>query len=129
MTEGESVMVAIRVRPPNEREEVLAKQRDYPYASCVRIQKQAKGCYISTHDFQTKEESKPFEMDFGFAGTEITQEEIFNDVGLPLVQAALSGKNVCLFAYGQTGSGKTHTMIGNAALCPQCRHSNPSACT
>ncbi|CAN6227711.1 unnamed protein product [Urochloa humidicola] len=41
-----------------------------------------------------------------------TQEDIFNMVGLPLVENCLSGFNSSIFAYGQTGSGKTYTMWG-----------------
>ncbi|XP_078433175.1 kinesin-like protein KIN-12B [Wolffia australiana] len=41
-----------------------------------------------------------------------TQEEVFQLVGIPLVENCLSGFNSSIFAYGQTGSGKTHTMWG-----------------
>ena len=43
---------------------------------------------------------------------EARQEEIFQDVALPAVTAALDGFNGTIFAYGQTGSGKTFTMTG-----------------
>ena len=38
--------------------------------------------------------------------------EVFQRVGLPLVEDLLEGKNGLLFTYGVTGSGKTHTMQG-----------------
>jgi kinesin family protein 14 len=41
------------------------------------------------------------------------QETVFNCIGLPLVQNAFEGYNVCLFAYGQTGSGKSYSMMGS----------------
>lgn len=41
-----------------------------------------------------------------------TQEDIFQLVGLPLVENCLAGFNSSIFAYGQTGSGKTYTMWG-----------------
>lgn len=41
-----------------------------------------------------------------------SQEIIFNNMVLPLVQNAFEGYNVCLFAYGQTGSGKSYSMMG-----------------
>jgi hypothetical protein len=41
-----------------------------------------------------------------------TQEDVYTSVGIPAVDAVLSGRNSCIFAYGQTGSGKTHTMMG-----------------
>ncbi|XP_047317560.1 kinesin-like protein KIN-12F [Impatiens glandulifera] len=40
------------------------------------------------------------------------QEEMFNLVGVPLVNDALAGYNTSVLAYGQTGSGKTYTMWG-----------------
>ena len=42
-----------------------------------------------------------------------TQANVFDTVGLPLVQDLLIGKNGLLFTYGVTGSGKTHTMQGS----------------
>jgi len=59
-------------------------------------------------------DSKPPEQ-FTFdwvAGPEIEQEGIFEKVGKPIAEAALSGYNGSIFAYGQTGSGKTHTIQG-----------------
>ncbi|KAH0460878.1 hypothetical protein IEQ34_008453 [Dendrobium chrysotoxum] len=41
-----------------------------------------------------------------------TQEDIFQLVGVPLVENCLAGFNSSIFAYGQTGSGKTYTMWG-----------------
>ncbi|CAI0374014.1 unnamed protein product [Linum tenue] len=41
-----------------------------------------------------------------------TQEDVFREVGIPLVQSALAGYNASILSYGQTGSGKTYTMWG-----------------
>ena len=56
---------------------------------------------------------------FDFVSNKLsTQLEIFNLIGEPSINYALSGNllkigfNVCIFAYGQTGSGKTYTMTG-----------------
>lgn len=40
------------------------------------------------------------------------QVAIYEQLAIPLVNAALHGYNTCMFAYGQTGSGKTYTMMG-----------------
>jgi hypothetical protein len=48
----------------------------------------------------------------GVFGEDSTQSEVFQRVGLPLVEDLLLGKNGLLFTYGVTGSGKTHTMQG-----------------
>jgi len=44
--------------------------------------------------------------------TESTQDEVYQDLGAPVVKQALDGFNCTIFAYGQTGSGKTHSMMG-----------------
>ncbi|CAN6447228.1 unnamed protein product [Victoria cruziana] len=46
------------------------------------------------------------------AGTESMQANMFQLVGVPLVENCLAGFNSSIFAYGQTGSGKTYTMWG-----------------
>ena len=43
-----------------------------------------------------------------FAG----QDNLFGDLGLPLLDNAFQGYNNCIFAYGQTGSGKSYSMMG-----------------
>ncbi|EEH43801.2 uncharacterized protein PADG_00090 [Paracoccidioides brasiliensis Pb18] len=43
-----------------------------------------------------------------FAG----QDDLFNDLGAPLLDNAFQGYNNCIFAYGQTGSGKSYSMMG-----------------
>ncbi len=41
------------------------------------------------------------------------QEDLFMEVGEPVLDWILSGFNCCVFAFGQTGSGKTYSMMGN----------------
>eukprot|EP00727_Mastigamoeba_balamuthi_P008333 m51a1_g4121 hypothetical protein (654) ;mRNA; r:159367-162246 len=41
-----------------------------------------------------------------------TQQDVFDDIGAPLVQAVINGFNAAIIAYGPTGSGKTYTMMG-----------------
>ncbi|KAL0121744.1 hypothetical protein PUN28_006901 [Cardiocondyla obscurior] len=55
-------------------------------------------CFVSYHDPHTP----------GHA----SQEVVFCNMVLPLVQNAFEGYNVCLFAYGQTGSGKSYSLMG-----------------
>lgn len=40
------------------------------------------------------------------------QENLFADLGRPLLDNAFQGYNNCIFAYGQTGSGKSYSMMG-----------------
>lgn len=44
-----------------------------------------------------------------------TQEDIFTQNVLPLLENTKNGYNTCIFTYGQTGSGKTYTMMGDIA--------------
>ncbi|KAK0607507.1 hypothetical protein LWI29_016003 [Acer saccharum] len=46
--------------------------------------------------------------------TDSTQLDVFQLIGVPLVENCLAGFNSSVFAYGQTGSGKTYTMWGPA---------------
>jgi hypothetical protein len=56
----------------------------------------------------------------GVFGEDSSQSEVFQRVGLPLVQDLLEGKNGLLFTYGVTGSGKTHTMQGTLQVGEYC---------
>lgn len=40
------------------------------------------------------------------------QDNLFVDLGKPLLDNAFQGYNNCIFAYGQTGSGKSYSMMG-----------------
>lgn len=42
-----------------------------------------------------------------------TQEFVFQELGLPLIEQLLMGKSSLIFAYGISGSGKSYTMTGN----------------
>ncbi len=41
------------------------------------------------------------------------QDDIYREVGHPIIEEVMEGYNGTLFAYGPTGSGKTHTMYGD----------------
>ncbi|KAL0234815.1 hypothetical protein PCE1_001851 [Barthelona sp. PCE] len=43
-----------------------------------------------------------------FAG----QTDVYQAIGIPMLQKALDGFNTTVFAYGQTGSGKSYSMMG-----------------
>ncbi|KAI9722690.1 MAG: hypothetical protein M1812_001621 [Candelaria pacifica] len=112
---GGNIKVVVRVRPFNGRE----------------IDRQAK-CIVSMKEGQTVltppdtekgqrhkgEGQKVFAFDKSywsfargdphFAG----QDDLFNDLGRPLLENAFQGYNNCIFAYGQTGSGKSFSMMG-----------------
>ena len=41
----------------------------------------------------------------------LTQEQVYYDIGKPLLSNAFQGYNICLFSYGQTGSGKSCSIM------------------
>ncbi|XP_037088906.1 kinesin-like protein unc-104 [Pollicipes pollicipes] len=43
-----------------------------------------------------------------------SQERVYQDIGVEMLDHAFQGYNVCIFAYGQTGAGKSYTMMGKA---------------
>ena len=92
-----NISVAIRIRPQNECE-VNDK--------CI--------CFINdtTLTVSTQRDVQPFSFDY-VANDTASQADIFNKIGIPLVDTCLQGYNSTLFAYGQTGSGKTYTTFGD----------------
>lgn len=42
----------------------------------------------------------------------ITQRQVYEDLGIEMLDHSFEGYNVCIFAYGQTGAGKSYTMMG-----------------
>ena len=42
----------------------------------------------------------------------IPQDQVYKDIGEPVVTQAMDGFNCTVFAYGQTGSGKSYSMMG-----------------
>jgi len=64
---------------------------------------------------------REFRLD-GCFDAEATQRQVFEEVGLPAVKAALEGYSACVLAYGQTGSGKTYSLLqdsGDIGLLPR----------
>ena len=55
--------------------------------------------------------TKTFAYDF-VLDMDMTQEDIFDNIGKPIASSILCGYNGSIFAYGQTGSGKTFTIMG-----------------
>ena len=56
-----------------------------------------------------KEKIHPFYFD-GVLDDTYSQQAVFEEACLPIVNDVINGNNACLFVYGQTGTGKTYTM-------------------
>ena len=93
-----NVRVAVRVRPPNQRE--LAVEGN---GLCVDV--------FPADGIVKVDSDKAFTFDMAFS-MEATQAQVFDKLGVDLVGWVLGGFNASVFAYGQTSSGKTHSMMG-----------------
>ena len=120
MTAG-NIKVVVRVRPFNGRE--LDRK-----AKCVVQMKDAQTILNPPPDAEERlrgskgargaDGHKVFAFDrsyWSFSRTDphfAGQDDLFNDLGSPLLDNAFKGYNNCIFAYGQTGSGKSYSMMG-----------------
>ncbi|CAN0892051.1 Kinesin-like protein KIN-12F [Linum grandiflorum] len=92
-TSDPSVKVVVRIRDPND-------QRREWNRTVMKV---------CTDSMSMGERSFAFDS---VLDSNSTQEDVFQEVGIPLVQSALAGYNSSILSYGQTGSGKTYTMWG-----------------
>lgn len=129
-----NIKVVVRVRPFNGRE--LDRR-----AKCVVQMKDAQTILLPPPEAEerlrgsksgkTGDSQKVFAFDKSywsfdrgdphFAG----QDNLFEDLGAPLLDNAFQGYNNCIFAYGQTGSGKSYSMMGygeEAGVIPRICH-------
>jgi len=97
----ENIRVAVRVRPGRaSQSEGIIFVAEHSAKAILEIDTNDSSV-VSTWDF-----------DHVFDGVSSTQE-VYSEVGEPLVERGLEGTNTSLLAYGQTASGKTHTLMGN----------------
>ncbi|CAF1186858.1 unnamed protein product [Rotaria sordida] len=118
----ESIKVAVRVRPFNQRE----KDR----SAKLIIKMQGKSTFIIDPK-APQDEPKQFSFDYSYWSHDgfvelpsgileadnslspyASQQRVFDDLGRDVLKNAFDGFNCSLFAYGQTGSGKSYSMIG-----------------
>ena len=98
-----NVKVAVRCRPMSQRELSRGCQ------TIVTMQGQSVSVAAPGDPSATP---KAFTFDHCYY-TDSTQEQVYADIGGPVVAQALEGFNGTIFAYGQTGSGKSWSMMGN----------------
>ena len=127
--DGDSVQVAVRMRVFNGREKSSNARR------IVRMENLEKGSKTYIEDPDTGEE-RDFKYDFSFQshsdsepgiGEWATQDTVMTTLGIPVLNAALEGRNVSLFAYGQTGAGKSFSMLGKIGV-PELEGIIPRTC-
>ena len=117
----ENFKVAVRVRPPVERE----IDSDSGFFSVVKVQEQkaitiVEYMGIAENDYEREENLKEnpslanyhsFTFDHVY-DQDSSHEMVYESSGRSAVLSVLEGYNATLIAYGQTGTGKTFTMEG-----------------
>ena len=101
---SESVKVVVRCRPLGNKE--MEEQRE-----CI-VNVDMNANFIQVYNPQNIKEIKSFTFDHTY-DWRATQQLIFNQTALPILESIMEGYNGTIFAYGQTGTGKTYTMEGN----------------
>ncbi len=100
------VMVRVRPSQPGEVKEGQPRPVSVTSNGCVNV----------------LSEGKRMEFKYDHALDETSsQTDVFNLIGKPICDQALSGFNCTIFAYGQTGAGKTFTMQGPDMASPAYR--------
>lgn len=110
-----NLIVAVRVRPMNSNElnniavydGVAVKNKEIT-VKVITPSNMGMGMNHSfqyDHIFSSKNERRT---------DNVTQQDIFEKLGQPMLDSAFRGYNACLFAYGQTGSGKSYSMMGES---------------
>ncbi|KAL2136392.1 hypothetical protein VTI74DRAFT_4036 [Chaetomium olivicolor] len=113
---GGNIKVVVRVRPFNGREHDRG-------AKCIVEMKDNQTILTPPPDMGGKagikdHGQKVFAFDKSYwsfdknAPNYAGQDNLFQDLGKPLLDNAFQGYNNCIFAYGQTGSGKSYSMMG-----------------
>lgn len=77
--------------------------------TCVKVSACGRACQLDN----PQREDQPYKFFFDkIYQPGVTQEDVYEYTGKPLVEAMKEGYNSTIFAYGQTGSGKTFSMMG-----------------
>ncbi|KPA83166.1 putative kinesin [Leptomonas pyrrhocoris] len=98
------ISVAVRIRPPIERERyepVCARKADDDQTIIIK----------SDETSSSVGGTSAFQFDYVFDETD-DQLAVYEESVQEMVDHALSGFNATVFTYGQTGSGKTFTILG-----------------
>eukprot|EP00753_Platysulcus_tardus_P020392 PLAT8018.2.p1 GENE.PLAT8018.2~~PLAT8018.2.p1 ORF type:complete len:1234 (-),score=747.63 PLAT8018.2:64-3765(-) len=106
---SDNVRVAVRVRPFNGREKAMNA------VCCIKMNKETQQTMIVHEDGSERK----FTFDFSYNSfvdsdhpDYASQQIVYEDLGVDVLNNAWKGFNVSLFAYGQTGAGKSYSMVG-----------------
>ena len=101
---SENIKCVVRCRPLNSKESGLGTK-------CITISPDSKVVIVENKDDKNPNNKGQYAMDRVFDET-VTQAELFQEIGEPILKNFIGGYNCTIFCYGQTGAGKTHTMMG-----------------
>lgn len=106
---GDCVKVAIRTRPPSEKE--IANGEGKIVEMTESYTDDGDQGQVILNDPSGHDEPSKFAFDIVF-GLAVEQATIYTAVGQPALAKTFEGYNGTIFAYGQTGSGKSWSMSG-----------------
>ncbi|KAI9557590.1 hypothetical protein GHT06_017418 [Daphnia sinensis] len=120
-----NIKVAIRVRPLTTSEATLDHQLTVHMGvnNTVHLHNPAISKTSAKYGWSNKRassQSRQFAFDYCFPATDgssvsaniASQEKVFEELGMPVLNSLFDGYNACVLAYGQSGTGKTYTMMG-----------------
>ena len=99
---SERIKVSVRCRP------MSAKEKSEGYQMCVEVDSDRGE--VNVHLSNTPKRTFWYDKAYGM---DSTQEQVFQETAMPIVESVVQGYNGTIFAYGQTGTGKTFTMEGD----------------
>ena len=99
---SERIKVSVRCRPMNQ------KEKNEGYQNCVDVDSDRGEVSVNLVNMP----KRTFWYDKAY-GMDSTQEQVFQETAMPIVESVCQGYNGTIFAYGQTGTGKTFTMEGD----------------
>ncbi|XP_039275563.1 kinesin-like protein KIF3B [Nilaparvata lugens] len=106
-TKSEPIRVIVRCRPMSSNE------KQSGYSKIVNVQPSNRS--VQVYDSSTDKAARLFEFDAVY-DTISSQEDLYSESVLNIIDSVMRGYNATIFAYGQTGSGKTFTMEGSRDL-------------
>ena len=101
---SEGVGYVVRCHPLGSKEKGLGSK-------FITISSDSKAVIVENKDEKNQTNKGQYAMDRVF-DENTTQEELFKEIGEPILQNFIGGYNCTIFCYGQTGAGKTLAMMG-----------------
>eukprot|EP01062_Namystynia_karyoxenos_P016620 TRINITY_DN16074_c1_g1_i1.p1 TRINITY_DN16074_c1_g1~~TRINITY_DN16074_c1_g1_i1.p1 ORF type:complete len:1068 (+),score=311.44 TRINITY_DN16074_c1_g1_i1:96-3206(+) len=102
----QTIGVYCRLRPCVGEEEQQEMQEE---GAGVRVDRSRGVVYVQRDPYTDAE--RDYRVTKAFGG-DATQDDIFEALGRPAVEAVFAGRHNTILAYGQTGGGKTYTLTG-----------------